>query len=120
MSPLTTLSPHPVLRRGWTSSPPFRTAGVPDRPREGSAMRRRDFIALSVGSVATWPLAARAQQPAIPVIGFLSGRSPETDAPLLAIFRQNLNEAGFVEGRNVAFEYHAVDGQYDGLPGFAA
>ena len=83
-------------------------------------MRRRDFIALSAGTVATWPLAARAQQPAIPVIGFLSGRSPETDAPLLAIFRQYLNEAGFVEGRNVAFEYHAVDGQYDRLPALAA
>jgi putative tryptophan/tyrosine transport system substrate-binding protein len=83
-------------------------------------MRRRDFIALSAGTVATCSLAARAQQPAIPIIGFLSGRSPDTDAPLLAIFRQNLNEAGFVEGRNVAFEYHAVDGQYDRLPALAA
>src|SRR5262249_28433296 len=80
---------------------------------------RREFIMLLGASVA-WPLAARAQQPAMPVIGLLSGRSPAVDAPLIAIIRQGLNEMGFVESRNVVFDYRWAEGQYDRLPGLAA
>jgi putative ABC transport system substrate-binding protein len=81
-------------------------------------MRRRDFITLLGGTVA-WPLAAQAQQ-AMPVIGFMSGRAPETDTHLLAAFRDGLREQGFVEGQNVAIEFRWARGDYDRLPGLAA
>ena len=68
-------------------------------------MRRRDFIQVTVGSAVSWPLSARAQQRALPMIGLLSSRSPAVDAPLIALIRQGLNETGFVEGRNVAIEH---------------
>ena len=68
-------------------------------------MRRRDFIALLGGAAAVLPLAARAQPPAMPVIGFMSARSPEDSTHLLAAFRQELAEGGFVEGQNVAIEF---------------
>ena len=78
-------------------------------------LRRREFITLLGGAAVAWPLAARAQQ-RTPVIGLLSVRSPATDAPLITVIRQGLNETGFVEGRNIAIEYRAAEGHYDRLP----
>jgi putative ABC transport system substrate-binding protein len=82
-------------------------------------VRRRDFIALISGA-ATWPLAARAQQAAIPVIGLLHSRSRESFMPNLAGFPEALKEAGYIDGQNISVEYRFADGQYEKLPALAA
>jgi hypothetical protein len=83
-------------------------------------MRRRDFIKGIAGGAAAWPLAARAQQPAMPVVGFLSSASRRPFEHLVTAFRRGLNDTGYLEDRNVAIEYRWADNQYDQLPAMAA
>ena len=82
-------------------------------------MRRREFIAL-LGGTAAWPIAARGQQPALPLIGFMSGRSPVDSAHLVEAFRQGLRESGYVEGETISIEYRWANGDYNRLPELAS
>ena len=97
------------------SSRPMMCYGCSPRP-EATPMRRRNFIAGLASTTATWPLSARAQQPSIPVIAFLSGRSADTSVRVATAFRKGLNETGYVEGQNVTVEDLWLEGQYDRLP----
>jgi putative ABC transport system substrate-binding protein len=83
-------------------------------------MKRRDFITLLGGAAAGWPIQARAQQPAVPVVGCISGGSADGSASRAAAFRKGLNETGYVEGQNVTVEYHWLEGQYNRLPALLA
>ena len=83
-------------------------------------MRRREVIALFGSAAAAWPLVLRAQQPAMPLVGFINGGAPDDSPRLATAFRKGLNESGFVEGQNVMVEYHWLEGQYDRLPAVVA
>ena len=79
------------------------------------AVKRRDFITLLGGAAAAWPLAARAQQPAMPIVGLVNGRAAQDAVRNAAAFRSGLNETGYVENQNVIVEYHRLEGQYNRL-----
>jgi ABC-type uncharacterized transport system substrate-binding protein len=86
----------------------------------GEAMRRREFIKIVGGAAMAWPLAARAQQAAMPVVGLIRDGSADAAVRFVAAFRKGLNETGYVEGQNVTVEYHWLEGQYDRLPALMA
>ena len=113
--PLLTQSGHWATRFAVTHNSSFDVIGC--CPWAGKRlMRRRDFITLLGSGAATWPLSARAQQPTMPIVAFVSGRSANTSVREVAAFHKGFNETGYVEGQNVTIEYHWLEGQYDRLP----
>src|SRR5262249_19402965 len=107
---------QPEDREGAWPQCPGSAAGVSQR---GDRMKRREFITL-LGGAAAWPIAARAQQPVVPVVGFLSSVSQAQTRHMVAAFQRGLVETGYVDGRNVAIDYRFADGQYDRLPALAS
>jgi putative tryptophan/tyrosine transport system substrate-binding protein len=91
-----------------------------DLPSLGRSMRRRDFITLLGGTTVVWPYAARAQQPTLPVVGFVRDGSAEASTRYVAAFRKGLSETGYIEGQNLTVEYHWLEGHYDQLPALMA
>src|SRR6516164_6467747 len=116
-----------LLLRNIDGRTPFRRSQIPDvisqyrRAPEpwGLLMRRRDFIKVVAGSAITWPLATRAQQRTMPVIGVLSPATSEADANRMNAIRQGLKDAGYIEGENVMIEYRSAENQLDRLPALA-
>ena len=113
-----------MTQSGHLTTAPFPSAGAncyryASEP-SGADMRRREFITLLGGAAAVWPIALRAQQPTMPVVGFIHNLSPENVPHFVSAFHRGLKEAGFVEGQNVAVEYRWAHGQYDRLPQLAA
>src|SRR5262249_54584936 len=108
---------QPQSRQGTR---PHSARYAPRSRRRGDRVKRREFISLVGGAAVAWPIAVRAQQPAVPVVGFVDARSAEGSSHYGAAFRKGLEETGYIEGQNVTVEYHWLEGRYDRLPSLMA